>query len=85
MRVGVEHDDRKGEHIGGIGVGEDVGVVGAVVRGEGAHDAVDLLRLPGQAEGREVRAHRLDEGQVGEGEALRVRRQHGHGELIGLA
>ena len=65
--------------------GEDAGVEGAVARGEGAHDPVDLLRLARQPEGREERAHRLDEREPGEVEALRVGREHLRGEVGALA
>ena len=51
VRVGVEHDDGKGEDVRGVIVGERLGVLFAVMRAEGAHDPVNLLRLTRQAEG----------------------------------
>ena len=51
VRFGVEHDDGKGDDVRGIVVGERLGVLFAVMRREGAHDPVNLLRLARQAEG----------------------------------
>ena len=67
MRVRVEHDDRKGQQIRGVGRGEGGRAVGAVARGERLDDAVDLLRLAREAEAGEEAAEGRVEGEAGEG------------------
>ena len=44
----VEHDGGKGQHVCGVGVAELVWVVAAVALSKLLHDAVNLLRFPGQ-------------------------------------
>mmetsp|Transcript_12581 Transcript_12581/g.50323 ORF Transcript_12581/g.50323 Transcript_12581/m.50323 type:complete len:581 (-) Transcript_12581:1208-2950(-) len=50
VEVGVEHDEREGQHVGHVFVLEDARVVLVVPPGEALHDSVDLLRLARKAE-----------------------------------
>ena len=83
--VGVEHDHREAEDVRRVGVGEHAVVLLAVLGGELAHDAVDLLRLARQPEGREEGAHRLHEGHPAKVEEGNVVAEHRHLELAALA
>eukprot|EP00965_Chrysotila_dentata_P125976 4163840-Pleurochrysis_carterae.AAC.1 len=63
MQVGVEHDRREGHRIRAICVLERPWVGLELGFGEGLQDAVDLLRLAGEAERLEELAQRLVEGE----------------------
>ncbi len=67
VRVRVEHHDCEGQEVRGVGRGEGARTVGAVARGEGLDDAVDLLRLAWEAEAREEAPECGVEGEAREG------------------
>ena len=54
--IGVEDDDRVGQHIHGVRVGKHALPLFVVVPAKALHDAVDLLRLPRQPEALQVHA-----------------------------
>eukprot|EP01139_Manchomonas_bermudensis_P026024 Amastigsp_a847848_37.p2 type:complete len:393 gc:universal Amastigsp_a847848_37:1554-376(-) len=85
VRVGVEHDEREGEHVDGVGVREDVGVVGVVALRKGFHHAIDLLRLARETEGREELAQRVVDVERAKVERAHERAEDIEKERLGLA
>ena len=77
VRVGVEHDEREGDDVGGVAVREGGGVALDEAVREVVHHAVDGLRLAGQPEGREQPAQRVGQRHVRKVEQADVRGQHG--------
>ena len=80
LQVRVEHHEREGADVGGIGVDERTWGVAEECGSKGLHDAVDLLRLARHVQCAEDEAERLVDAQPAEGEAAHEASQRSHGE-----